>query len=98
MITGVVVRTQRRSVVADGPACVVVLSNSWMLVRRGGVVVLRMIVVGIGVNVQRRDVACGRSHNQSEQDSYEAMHDRSLRERSATVNGPRVPQRRSKPR
>ena len=74
-----------------------VLGNSGMLVRRGAVVVLRMIVVGVGVNVQRRDVACGRGHNQSEQDGYETMHDRSLRDPSSTVNGPWAPQRRSKP-
>jgi hypothetical protein len=45
-----------------------------MLVYGKAVVVLRMIVIGVLVDVQRRDLAGGRGQHQSEQDSCEAIH------------------------
>jgi hypothetical protein len=36
--------------------------------------VLGMIVIGVLVDVQRRDLAGGRGQDRSEQDRYQAMH------------------------
>ena len=49
--------------------------GAMMLVRSEPVVVLRMIVIGVQVDVQRRDLAGGRSQDQSEQDCHETVHD-----------------------
>jgi hypothetical protein len=53
---------------------VVVRGGSMMLVCGEPVMVRRMIVSCVQVDVQRRDLAGGRGHNQSEQDSCEAIH------------------------
>ncbi|CAN5690780.1 hypothetical protein BH18ACI5_BH18ACI5_22800 [soil metagenome] len=45
-----------------------------MFVRGDAVMVLGMIVIGVGVDVQRRELAGGRGHNQSKQNSCEAIH------------------------
>ena len=48
---------------------VVVRGGPMMLVCGKAVMVLRMIVIGVLVDVQRRDLAGGRGQDQSEQDS-----------------------------
>ena len=45
-----------------------------MLVCSEPVAVLRVIVIGVQVDVQRRDLAGGRGQDQCEQDSCEAAH------------------------
>jgi hypothetical protein len=47
-----------------------------MLVRGGPVLMLRMIVIGVQVRVQRRELARGRDQRDSEQDCRYAMHKR----------------------
>jgi hypothetical protein len=53
---------------------VVVRDRPMMLVCGKAVVVLRMIVICVLVDVQRRDLAGGRGQHQSEQDSCNAIH------------------------
>ena len=53
---------------------VVVRDRPMMLVYGKAVVVLRMIVIGVLMDVQRRDLARSRGQHQSEQDSCEAIH------------------------
>ena len=53
---------------------VVVRRRPMMLVCRKAVMVLRMIVICVLVDVQRRDLARGQGQDQSEQDSCEAIH------------------------
>ena len=42
---------------------------------REPMLVLRMVVIGVGVDVQRSALAGGRGHDQSEQDRDKAVHD-----------------------
>ena len=53
---------------------VMVRDGPMMLVCGKAVMVLRMIVICVLVDVQRRDLAGGRDQDQSEQDSFEAVH------------------------
>ena len=53
---------------------VVVRGGPKMLVYGKTVMVLRMIVIGVLVDVQRRDLAGGRGQEQSEQNCKWAMH------------------------
>ena len=53
---------------------VVIRGRPVMLVSGQAVMVLRMIVIGVLVDVQRRNLAGGRGQDQSEQDSCEAVH------------------------
>jgi len=48
--------------------------RSMMFVCSRPVMVFWMIVIGVRVEVQRRDLAGGRGQDQSEQDCHEAMH------------------------
>jgi hypothetical protein len=54
---------------------VVVRGGPMMLVYGKAVMVLRMIVIGVLVDVQRRDLAGGRGQHESEQDSCNPIHD-----------------------
>jgi hypothetical protein len=53
---------------------IVMRCGSVVFVRGEPVVMLRMVVVGVCVDVQRRDLPGCRGHNQSEQSSCEAIH------------------------
>ena len=53
---------------------VVMRRGPLMLVCSGPVMVLGMIVIGVLVDVQRRDLAGGRGQDQSKKERAEAMH------------------------
>ena len=55
------------------PIVIVVVSASMVLVHRQAVMVFAMIVIGVGVDVQRRRLAAGRE-KRSEQDGGKATH------------------------
>jgi hypothetical protein len=59
----------RRTIVLIVMGC-----GAMMLVRSEAVVVLRMIVIRVVVDVQRRDLARGRGQNQSKEDRERAVH------------------------
>jgi hypothetical protein len=69
MLAGVARLQMHRAVVLDVMRC-----GPMMFVGGKAVMVFRMIVIGVQVDVQRSDLAGGRGHNQSEQDSREAIH------------------------
>ena len=75
MCARIVVRTQCRTVVVGGLAWVVALDQISMGMCREPMLVFRMVVIGVGVHVQRRALAGGRCDNQSEQDRDNAVHD-----------------------
>jgi hypothetical protein len=53
---------------------VLMRDGSMMLVCSEAVMVLGMIVTGVLVDMERRDLPGGRGHDKSEQDRYEALH------------------------
>jgi hypothetical protein len=89
MIARIVVRNNRRTVVIGGSAGVVVLGQSWMSMCREPMLVLRMFVIGVGVNVQRSAPAGRRGHHQSEQERDQPIHNFSLWDTSKAVKRPR---------
>jgi hypothetical protein len=84
VLAGILARTQGRSVVVAVGGGLVVPGSRLMLVGREPMVVLRVIVAGVGVNVQREALDRGRGHHQSEQDRHETMHGASVWDPSST--------------
>jgi hypothetical protein len=59
-------------------ALLVMWRGSLMLVSGEPVLMLRVIVFGVQVRVQRRELSGGRGEGQSEQDCHDAMHSASV--------------------
>jgi hypothetical protein len=69
-------------------ALLVMRGRMIVLVRGGPVVMLRMIVIGVQVRVQRRELAGGRGQRESEQDCRYAMHKRECMRRERARQTP----------
>lgn len=74
MVTGRVAGIQGRSVGILALACLVMVGCCLMFVCREPVMMLRMIVVGVGVNVQCDGLNRSRRESQREQRSRKTMH------------------------
>lgn len=74
---------------------VVMRGGPIMLVRSEPVTMLRMIVIGVRVDVQRRDLAGRRGQAQSEQNGDAAVHTASVCNGGGMVKSPRILARES---